>query len=308
MTLRIGIIGAGAIGGYFGAVLAEAGMEVVVLARGKNRDVLATDGLTVLSETGDITVKFAAVSDDPAELGPVDVILFTVKGQDTDQAAEDMRPMVGPETEIISLQNGLYGIDVLAEKYGVDHVSPGITYTPAVVEKPGLIRKTGTLTRTIFGPYHPRDMSVHEQIAAACKAGGVDIKALREPMGAIWEKFVVLAPFHIIGGLTRLPVGGWIGTPETRDLFLRAMQEVCAVGRARGADISPDAADKKLHYARTTTNPATRASMLEDLERGKRLELDSTVGWLCREGEKLGVPTPIHAMAYALLLPHKNGV
>ncbi|MZR30884.1 ketopantoate reductase family protein [Sneathiella litorea] len=307
MARKIGIVGAGAIGGYFALQLVEAGYDVVVLARGKNRDVLSTDGLTITSEKGTQNVKFAAVSDSPAELGVCDVVFFTVKGQSTDQAADDMRPMIGPETEIISLQNGLYGIERLAEKYGEDRVSPGITYIPAVVEAPGQILRTGSLTRTVFGPYHPRDTAIHEELAAALQAHGTDAFALKEPMKEIWSKYVVLAPFHMIGCLTRLPVGGWITTVEMQDLLLRAMKEVCALGRAKGADVPDTIAEKQVHFVITKSNPATKASMLEDLERGKPLELESIVGWLCRESKRLGLQSPIHDMAYALLLPHKEG-
>ncbi|MCF8467400.1 MAG: 2-dehydropantoate 2-reductase [Sneathiella sp.] len=306
MTLKIGIVGAGAIGGYFAAQLVEAGYSVVVLARRLNRDALAENGLTITSENGPLTVKFAAVSDSPAELGICDVILFTVKGQDTDQAANDMQPMVGPKTEIISLQNGLYGIERLAAKYNADQISPGITYVPAVVEAPGQILRTGNVTRTVFGPLHPRDTALHEELAAALKKQGTEAVALKEPMTEIWTKYVVLAPFHAIGCLTRLPVGGWIGTPEMQDLFLRAMKEVCALGRAKGADVPDSIAEKQVHFVLKNANPGTKASMLEDLERGKPLELEN-IGWLCRESKKLGLASPIHDMAYALLLAHKDG-
>jgi 2-dehydropantoate 2-reductase len=235
------------------------------------------------------------------------VVLFTVKGQSTDQAAEDMRPMVGDQTEIISLQNGLYGIETLAEKYREDQLSPGITYIPAVVEAPGQVLRTGSLTRTVFGPMHPRDTALHDELAAALQAQGTDAIALKEPMKEIWSKYVVLAPFHAIGCLTRLPVGGWIKTEEMQDLFLRGMKEICALGRAKGADVPDKIAEKQVHFALTTANPKTRASMLEDLERGKPLELESIIGWVCRESKKLGLESPFHDMAYALLLAHKDG-
>ena len=236
-----------------------------MLARGKTRDALLKDGLTLTSEKGVDKVTFAAVSDDPAELGVCDAVLFTVKGQSTDQAAEDMRPMIGDDTEIISLQNGLYGIERLAAKYDEGQLSPGITYIPAVVEAPGQVTRTGSLT---------------------------------------WTKYVVLAPFHLIGCLTRLPVGGWIGTEEMQDLFFRAMKEICALGRAKGADVPDRIAEKQVHFVKTTANPNTKASMLEDLERGKPLELESIIG---RESKKSGLDSPIHDMAYALLLAHKDG-
>jgi 2-dehydropantoate 2-reductase len=307
MAQKIGIVGAGAIGGYFAAQLARAGYEVMVLARGKNRDVLMRDGLTLTSEKGVQTVKFAAVSDDPAELGVCDVVLFTVKGQSTDQAAEDMRPMVGPKTEIISLQNGLYGIEKLTEKYHADQLSPGITYIPAVVEAPGQVLRTGSLTRTVFGPLHPRDTARHDELAAALQEQGTDAIALKEPMKEIWAKYVVLAPFHAIGCLTRLPVGGWAGTAEMQDVFFCAMKEVCALGRAKGADVPDSIAEKQVYFVKTKSNPKTKASMLEDLERGKPLELESIIGWVCRESKKHGLESPFHDMAYALLLAHKDG-
>ncbi|MBO0334591.1 2-dehydropantoate 2-reductase [Sneathiella sp. CAU 1612] len=307
MARKIGIVGAGAIGGYFAAQLAESGYEVVVLARGKNRDVLSTDGITITSEKGEQTVKFAAVSDSPAELGVCDVVFFVVKGQDTDQAAADMRPMIGPKTEIISLQNGFYGIEHLVATYGAEQVSPGITYIPAVVQAPGRIYRTGQNTRTVFGPYTPRDITLHEELAAALQKAGTDVRAKVEPMREIWAKYVVLAPFHAMCSLTRLPVGGWIIHPEMRDIYFRAMKEVCALGRAKGADVPDSIAEKQVQYSQTVTNPKTRASMFEDLDRGKPLELEPIIGWLCRESEKHGLESPVHDMAYAILRPYRDG-
>ncbi len=305
--MKIGIVGAGAIGGFFGVRLTQAGYEVSVLARGRNREILAEQGMTLTSSTGDATVKFAAVEEDPAAIGIMDVVIFIVKSQDSVQAAEDMKPMIGPNTQIISFQNGLFGIEHLAETFGADKVSPGITYIPAVVDRPGLVRHTGPLTRSLFGPYTQRDFSLHQELADALTKVGMDIHARAEPMPEIWEKFVVLSPFHVIGCLTRMPLGGWIPSPETEDLFLRAMKEVMAVSLAKGVAITPDIAEKQVAFCKTDASPDTRASMLEDLERGKPLEIDATIGWLCREGKRLGVPTPIHDTGYALLAPYRNG-
>jgi 2-dehydropantoate 2-reductase len=237
----------------------------------------------------------------------MDVIIFTGKGQDTTQASEDMRAMVGPETEIISFQNGLSGVEILLEKFNPEKINPGITYVPAVLEKPGFIRHTGPVTRSVFGPYKPRSMELHNHIAESLQSVGMDVHALPEPLPEVWEKFVVLAPFHLVGCLTRLPLGGWISSPELQDLFLNAMKEVIAVGVKKGVAITPDIAEKQLHFCKNKSDPKTRASMLDDLNRGKRLEMDSTIGWLCREGKRLGVPTPIHETGYALLTPYREG-
>lgn len=307
MAKKIGIVGAGAIGGFFGAKLVAAGYDVFVLARGKNLDVLAAEGLSVYSDTGDVTVKFAAVSDKAEALGQMDAVIFTVKGQDTAKAAEDMWPMIGPETEIISFQNGLSGVERLVELFGEHRVSAGITYIPAVIDAPGQLRHTGKVTRSVFGPYTPRDMTLHGELAAALQAVGLELKALDEPLPAVWEKFVVLTPFHIIGCLTRMSLGQWIVNPEMQELFLQAMLEVCAVGMRKGVAISSNIAQKQVEFCQTQADPGIRASMLEDLERGKPLEIDSTVGWLCTEGKRLGVPTPIHDMCYALLTPYRDG-
>ncbi|MAL80203.1 MAG: hypothetical protein CMN55_14040 [Sneathiella sp.] len=307
MTLKIGVVGAGAIGGYFAIQLVRAGYEVVVLARGANLAAMREKGLTITSEEGEVNVKFAAVSDKPAELGVCDAMLFVVKGQDSEQAAADMRPMIGPKTEIISLQNGFYGIEHLVETYGAERVSPGVTYIPAVLDAPGHIRRTGNRTRSYIGPYHPRDTALHDELAAALRAQGTDIQALREPMRQIWAKYVVLAPFHAMCSLTRLPVGGWIIHPEMQALYLGAMKEVAALGRAKGADVPDSIAEKQVEITRTSTSPKTRASMFEDLDRGKRLELEPIIGWIVRESEKLGLESPIHKMAYALLRPHRDG-
>lgn len=307
MTLKIGVVGAGAIGGYFAVQLARAGYDVVVLARGAHLAAMREKGLTITSEEGEITARFAAASDKAEELGPCDAVLFAVKGQDSEQAAADMRPMIGPKTEIISMQNGFFGIDHLVATYGKERVSPGVTYIPAVLDAPGHIRRTGNRTLSYFGPYTPRDMTLHNELAEALRAQGTNIEALAEPMRQIWAKYVVLAPFHAMCSLTRLPVGGWIHHPETRELYLNAMKEVAALGRAKGADVPDSIAERQIEITRTQTSPKTRASMFEDLDRGKRLELEPIIGWIVRESEKLGLSCPIHKMAYALLRPHRDG-
>ncbi|APE42383.1 hypothetical protein BOO69_02350 [Sulfitobacter alexandrii] len=308
MTLRIGIVGAGAIGGFFAAHLGQAGAEIRLLARGATLAALREKGVQLEHDGGRIHMEPTVVSDDPAQLGPVDILMITVKGQDTAAAIANLDPMIGPETRLLSLQNGLAGLEVMADTYGADRVFSGITYVPAGVTEPGQVRHTGAVTRTLFGPYvagaaHPNGPRLAELGAAA----GLDMSYLEEPLPEIWAKFVMLAPFHIVCALTRAPLGAWIDCSETREVYRAAMAEVAALARARGVDLPADIVDRHLAFSVSQADRRTRASMLDDLERGRATELEATVGWLVREARRLSVPVPVHDMGYALLKPLSAG-
>ena len=307
MSLTIGVMGAGAIGGFLAARLAAAGRSVSVLARGATRDALRSQGIRLDSELGNVTVPLARVSDDAGEIGPVDLCLFTVKGYDTEAAAEAMAPMIGPQTRVLSFQNGLAGIDTLADRYGAARVLAGVTYVPATVVAPGHVRHTGRVTRFVFGPSALGDDPVAAAFAQAGTAAGLDMELLQDPMPEIWAKFVMLAPFHALSATTRLPLGGWIEAPATRALYRDGMAEVAALAAARGVALPGDLVERNMRFSLEAADRRTRASMLDDLERGRPLELESSIGWLCREARAAGVATPIHDTLYALLQPFADG-
>lgn len=308
MSLRIGIVGAGAIGGFLAARLSRSEADLRILARGATLDALRDNGLTLQEDEGRTHMRPTAVSDEPGALGEVDLLIVTVKGQDTAAAIAPLGPMIGPDTRLLSFQNGMAGLEVMAETYGADRVLSGVTYVPATVVAPGHVRHTGSVTRSLFGPYVPGAASAHAPAFAALAASvGLDMVHLDDPMPEIWSKFVMLAPFHIVSTLTRAPLGGWIDCDETRALYGAGMAEVAAVARARGVAIPDDLVARHLAFSVGTADRRTRASMLDDVERGRPLELEATVGWLVREARRLSVPTPLHDMGYGLLKPLKDG-
>lgn len=308
LTMRVGILGAGAIGGFFAAHLAQAGADLQVLARGATLAAVRRNGLVLDHDRGQIRVWPGAVSDNAAELGPVDILIVAVKGQDTAGALAHVGPMMGPETRLLSLQNGFAGLEAMAGSFGAARVLSGITYVPASVLAPGHIRHTGAVTRTIFGPYTAD--AAHAQgpaLAELARSAGLDVSYMTEPLPEIWSKFVMLAPFHIVCALSRAPLGQWIDCPETQCVYRGAMAEVVAVAHGRGVALPPDLVERHMAFSLTQADRRTRASMLDDLEQGRATELEATIGWLVREARKLSVPVPLHDMAYALLKPLAGG-
>ncbi|MEY8841281.1 ketopantoate reductase family protein [Cribrihabitans sp. XS_ASV171] len=306
--LSVAIVGAGAIGGVLAAHLGAAGASVRVLARNQTLEAWRRDGIAVTTDDGTLHHRPDAVSDDPAALGPVDLVLVTVKGQDTGAVIPAIQEMIGPDSRVLSFQNGLDGLERLTEAFGGERCLAGVTYVPASVTAPGQVRLTGPVRRFVFGPATPAAVSSHvEELARLGSIGGLRMEPTDDPMPAIWAKFTMLTAFHMVSALTRLPLGGWINQPETAALYARAMEETAALGRARGIDLPDGLVATNMQFSRETADPRTRASMLDDLERGRPLELDSTVGWLIRAAAEQGVPVPVHETCHALLKPHLNG-
>lgn len=308
MSFSIGLVGAGAIGGYLAAHLIDAGAQISILARPRTGSAIRSEGLRVATGGREIVAQPAAVREDPLDIGPVDLLIFTVKGQDTRSAAEAMRPMVGPDTRILTFQNGLYGAETLADLYAPEQVLAGVTYVPAVVEAPGRIRHTGAVTRFVFGPLTggvaPR---IAQDFAALGQQAGLDMVCMDEPGPEIWAKFVMLTPFHLVSCLTRGVLGNWIDVHETRGVYVDAMREVTDVAQACGVTLPEGLVERNLAFSTGTADRGTRASMLDDLERGKPLELDATVGWLLATADRVGVEVPLHRMGYALVKPWAAG-
>ena len=308
MSMSIGVVGPGAIGGFLIAHLCDMGAKLSVLARPGTRDAIRMNGVWLKTGGREIVVTPECVTDDAEEIGPVNLILFTVKGQDTISAAESMRPMVGPETRILTFQNGLYGVETLAGMFGPHQVLVGVTYVPALVEAPGRILHTGVVKRFIFGPYVPEAASpICTDFARFGARAGLDLTYLEAPMPEIWAKFAMLTAFHLVSCMTRGALGDWIDTPETRAVYVQAMEEVVAVATACGVVVPAGLVARNLAFSVETANPSTRASMLDDLERGRALELEGTVGWLIATAGTVGVDVPVHCLGYAMLKPRIAG-
>lgn len=303
--MKIAIFGSGGVGGYFGGKLAAAGEDVTFLARGAHLAAMQTDGLRITSPLGDVHVPKVQAADRPQAIGPVDVVLFTVKLYDVDTAAATLAPLIGPNTVVITLQNGVDAVDMVARHVGDDHVAGGAAYIVAVIDQPGVIRHT-TAQQLVFGE---RDGTRSDRLVAFEQAGiraGFQAQASTDVEAALWTKFVRLATWSGMTAATRSPLGVLRDHAETYEMMLAAIEEVIAVGRAKGVNLPADIMESTIALMKGFP-PNSKSSQLEDLERGRRLELPWLSGAVVRIGKQVGVPTPIHQFINAILTPFVDG-
>jgi len=303
--LTFAVMGTGGVGGYFGARLVEAGADVRFVARGRHLEAIQAEGLRIESEAGNVTIR-PRIAADPASLGPVDVVLFAVKLYDVEDAGAKIAPLLHPDTIVVALQNGVDSEERLARVIPAHHVMGGVSYIFSAIEKPGVIRHTGRHARILFGELDRRRSARAEALLAALKRGGFDVKLADDIEAEWWIKFIFLASFSGLACLARLPAGPMLREPEAFELLTEAMREAEAVGRAKGVKIPPDAVAQHVERARAF-DPRMTPSMLHDLLAGRRLEVPWLSGAVARLGAELGVPTPIHRTAYALLKAHAGG-
>lgn len=304
--MRIAVMATGAVGGYFGGRIAAAGHDVFFIARGAVLEAMRSGGLKIESVLGDLHLGRPNVTDDPATVGPVDVVLFAVKLWDTEKAAEQARPLVGPGTRVITLQNGVDSPERLAPILGADNVVAGSAYIAAVMAAPGIVTHTSKFARIVCGRIDGKPDKRLEAFAGAARAAGIDITLSDNIDRECWQKFVFLVGLSGATAAMRMPLGPILKDPDTRAFFHNLMREVVAVGRAKGIAIPPDFADDRLEFG-LSSPPTFKASMLHDLERGKRLEVDWLAGEVVQLGRSLGVPTPCNEAVYALLKLHRTG-
>ena len=306
--MKISFVGAGGVGGFYAAMLARTGHDVSVIARGKHLEAIQQYGLRVTGPLGDFKVDVKA-SADPADIGPVDAVVFTVKTYDNATAIPLIPPLVGPDTAVLTLQNGVDSAEDVAAVIGQAHVIGGCTYIATAIESPGVIRQTGTHRRVVLGEYfHPkRHVSGRVQmLAEAMQGADIQAEPVADAKHAVWEKFTYLAPFAAFTGAARLPIGQIWAEEESRDVFLDAVMEVARVAAAHGAQLPADHRERVLEYL-AKLPPSTRSSLLIDLSQGKRIEVEALQGSVVRRGARVGVPTPIMAALYAVLRPHAGG-
>lgn len=306
--MHFAILGSGAVGGYYGAKLALAGQQVSFVARGAHLRAIRERGLVVWSPLGDFTVR-AQAEDDPATIGPVDVVMLAVKTYDNKTAVPMLKPLLGPSTVVLTLQNGVDSVDEVAEAVGQDRVLGGPTYVAAALSLPGLIEQTGTHRRIVFGEVFGDRSKVSSRvaaIAAVLEAADIQAEAVPDARVPLWQKFIYLAPFAAFTGTARLPIGPLRSDPFIRDQFLMAVDEVARVAQAEGVALGSDWRDQVIHYLNVLP-PATRSSLLIDLQMGKRIEVETLLGSVVRRGVAAGVPTPIMAGLYAALKPWAGG-
>jgi len=299
-------MGAGGVGGYFGAKLAASGEEVHFIARGAHLEAIQSNGLQVYSANGDVLVKPAHATDDPAAAGPMDLVIVAVKLWSTEQALRDAAPMVGPNTAVVSFQNGVVAVDTVALIYGKQRTLGGVAQIAAVIEKPGVIRHSGTMAVLIVGELDGKPSARTQAFVDACVRAGIEARVSKDIQKSIWEKYVFLVAASAMTGVTRLPLGAVREDPDTRALTGQIMSEVVAVAKAKGVKLDGDLVDKLLQRLDGLPRGMV-ASMLGDLERGNRLELPWLSGGVVQMGKELGVPTPANSFVVVALKHYING-
>ena len=299
------MFGVGGVGGYFGARLAEAGHEVALIARGMHRQAIETTGLRIESPKGDAVVHPAAVTDDPARVGPVELVIVGVKAGQLDEAATAMRPLVGPATTVLPLLNGVEAPARLAAALGPERVLGGLCRVLAEIAAPGLIRHSGLEPTIVLGEMDNRRSDRVESIRDTLVAAGIATEIRDDIQVAMWEKFMLIATWSGIGAATRAPIGVWRSLPGTRTMAEAALCEVVAVAQARGIPLAHERVETTLS-AWDGTPAAGTASMQRDIMEGRPSELEAQSGAVVKLGAEVGVPTPVHAFLYHTLLPQER--
>lgn len=305
--MRIVVMGAGGVGGYFGAHLAQAGYDVAFVARGAHLDAMQRGGLRLEGIRGDIVLPRATATDDPTTLGgPADVVLFTVKLYDTESAGASIRPVVGSETMVITLQNGVDGPDRLMSVVGDRAVLGGAAYVSALITEPGIVRYTSDMSKIVFGELGGQVSGRATAFRDACLEAGFEAEVSPDIRATLWEKFVLLATNSALTTLARRPAGDLYHDDDTLALAEAMMREVEAVARAEGIAVAGDVVERSLALSKSFP-PGMYASMYHDLTRGRRMELAGLSGLVARRGAALGVPVPHHFMVWCALKPWIDG-
>lgn len=300
--MKIAVMGCGGIGGYFGGLLAQAGEDVTFIARGAHLDAIRKNGLQVKSVAGDFHIR-AKATDDPRTVRGVDLVLFCVKGYDTDTAGLQIRPLVGPQTVVLCLLNGVDNEERLAAILGEEHVLTGVVHILSTISAPGVISQTAGPRSLKFGERDGLVTPRVDQILAVLKSAGINAEFSPRIQVDLWEKFLFICAQGGVTALARLSIGEILACPETAALYRGVMEEVAAVGRARGVPLPPDVVDRAMAFARGL-QPGMRSSLAHDLGQGNRLEVEMLSGTVVRYGREAGVPTPLNFAIYACLKPH----
>jgi 2-dehydropantoate 2-reductase len=299
--MKVVVFGAGGVGGYFGGRLAQAGIDVALIARGAHLAALREKGLHVRSTGEDFTAQVTA-SDDPAEIGPCDVVLFCVKSYDTDEAAAALGPLLKEETAVVSLQNGIDNEEKIAARIGPERVLGGAAFIFARLAEPGVIEQTAGPRRIVFGELDGSQSERAERLLAECRTAGVDAGLADDIHLVLWDKYALLCALAGVTAAARLPIDRLIRVPESRELFAQLVREVALVAHAEGVELPDGIAEQKVSFVETL-EPGSFASLYNDLVAGRRIELDALYGELTRRAARHGVNVPASDVIYALLRP-----
>jgi 2-dehydropantoate 2-reductase len=305
--MKIAVMGSGGVGGFYGGRLAHAGCKVTFIARGAHLAAMRESGLTIANETaGDLHLPGVSATDDPGSIGTVDLVLIAVKLWDTEAAARAVKPIVGPNTAVLSLQNGVIKDDILRREFGAAAVMGGVAYVGAQIAAPGLIRQTGTLQRLVFGEYDGSRSARAEALLAALLRAGIDAELSDDIRRTIWEKYVFLVGLSGSTATMRATIGPIRAHPQTRAFLLDLMKEAVAVARALGVALPEDYAYQRLAFA-DSVDPAMDSSLHHDLARGNRLEVEWLSGGVVTLGRSADVPTPCNRAVWDILALHAGG-
>lgn len=302
--MRVAIYGTGGAGGYFGAQLARTGEDVTFVARGQHLKAIQEHGLCVETPTGEIVIQPAKATDDPTQVAPVDVIFLGVKAWQVEEAARNMRPMVGPETFVVPLQNGVEAPTQLATALGVEHVLGGLCGTFSWIVAPGRIRNIGASNFIKFGELDNRRSERAERLRQSFEKAGVKADVPPDIHQALWEKFLLVTSFGGVGAVTRAPIGIIRTVSETRLLLEQCMQEVYAVARACHVQLSDTVVADTMRFIDSLAANAT-TSLQRDIAEGKPSEIDFWNGSVVRQGRTVGVSTPLNQFVYHSMLPQE---
>ncbi len=304
-AMRIAVVGAGGVGGYFGAKLAQAGEDVTFIARGATLDTLRHNGIRVDSILGDFALDRVNATDDASAVGPVDAVLVAVKAWQVAGIAPSLKPLLGSETAVVPLENGIEAPDDLIRALGAGNVLGGLCAIVSFVVEPGHIRHAASDPIVAFGELDNRRSARAERLLLAMRNAGINADIPPDIQRSLWTKFVFITPMSAIGAVTRVPIGIWRDIPETRALATKAVREVIALATAKGVTLAPDALELTMKRYDGLA-PESTASMQRDVMEGRPSELEAQVGAVVRLGAALDVPTPVHDVFYAALLPQER--
>lgn len=305
--MKIAVMGSGGVGGFYGGRLAHAGYDVSFVARGAHLEAMREHGLRIENETqGDIVIPRVKVTDRPETIGPVDLVLIAVKLWDTEAAAQAVKPIVGPNTAVLSLQNGVIKDDILRSVFGNKAVVGGVGYVATHIGRPGVIQQTGALQRVVIGEYDGRRSERIKTLHQALTRAGVQAEISDDIRRTLWEKYAFLVGLSGTTTTMRVPIGPIRENPQTRAFLYELIRETVAVGRAHGVNLPADYAERRLEFADTL--PADMSSSMHyDLEHGNPLEVPWLSGGVVKLGKPVDVPTPMNRAVWDILALHADG-
>ena len=305
--MKIAVMGSGGVGGFFGGRLAHIGCDVSFIARGAHLAAMREQGLTIENEPqGNIHVPHVTVTDNPATIGVADLVVIAVKLWDTEDAVRAVAPLVGPNTAVVSLQNGVIKDDILRRAFGDAAAIGGVSYVAARISRPGVIHQTGTMQRCIVGEYDGRRSARVEELHDALARSGVKAEISDDIRRTLWEKYVFLVGLSGSTTTMRSPIGPIRENPQTRAFLFDLMKETVAVGRAHGVGLPEDYAEQRLAFADTMAADMT-SSMHNDLNSGNPLEVRWLSGGVVELGQEVGVPTPVNRAVWDIMALHAGG-